>query len=87
MNFFTWIYKTYVLDSEYEVIVQKNADIELLSTFDELFTKEYGLSLDNLVVLFDKRLEEQENRIQELLSFKQSIKNSKLYKIFNLLKK
>lgn len=56
MDFFMWVYKTYVFDSEYAVIAQKNADPEFLNAFDELFAKEYGLSLDSLMIRFENRL-------------------------------
>ena len=47
---------------DYAVIAQKNADSEFLNTFDELFAKEYGLSLDSLMIRFENRLSGIEQR-------------------------
>jgi SAM-dependent methyltransferase len=41
---------------DYAVIAQKQAHNEIVSNFDELFNKEYGLSLETLVNRFENRL-------------------------------
>ncbi len=41
---------------DYAIIAQKEADNEIISNFDELFDKEYGLSLETLVSKFENRL-------------------------------
>jgi len=41
---------------DYAVVAQKQADNELLLSFDELFSREYGLSLETLANKFEDRL-------------------------------
>ncbi len=48
---------------DYAVIAQKGADIEISHLFDELFEKEYGLSLENLMTKFENRLLNIERRV------------------------
>ncbi|MCT7507776.1 methyltransferase domain-containing protein [Aliarcobacter cryaerophilus] len=47
---------------DYAVIAQKSANTEFLNAFDELFAKEYGLSLDSLMIRFENRLSGIEQR-------------------------
>ena len=41
---------------DYAVVAQKQASNEIMSNFDELFSKEYGLSLDSLLNKFERRI-------------------------------
>jgi len=74
---------------DYAVIAKKQAPDETRSGFDELFAKEYGLSLETLANKFENRLTEIEIKIMKFSSLKQEVENSiiwKLYKLLNLTK-
>ena len=66
---------------DYAVIAQKNADSEFLNTFDELFTKEYGLSLDSLMIRFENRLSGIEQRATQAEQHIELLLNSNSWKI------
>jgi len=70
---------------DYAVVAQKQADNELLSSCDELFSGEYGLPLETLADKFENRLLNIEVKTNEALLFKQKIQNSKIYKTFPFL--
>lgn len=77
---------------DYAVIGQKKADNEIMSSFNELFDREYGLSLETLANKFEDRLlkiemhanirvQQAQVKILELESFKQKVENSMIWKI------
>lgn len=70
---------------DYSVVAQKQTSSEIMSNFDELFSKEYGLSLEMLTKRFEDRLLKIEAQANEALLFKQKIQNSKIYKNFHFL--
>lgn len=77
---------------DYAVIAQKQINDIIMESFDELFTKEYGLSLENLAAAFENRLQhvqqqaaEAQSKIYELESFKQKVEDSIIWKIYRTL--
>lgn len=77
---------------DYAVVAQKQADHEILSSFNELFSREYGLSLEVLANKFEDRLlkieasaEQAQAQANEAVLFQQRIQNSKIYKTFPFL--
>lgn len=70
---------------DYAVVAQKQATDEIMSGFDALFSREYGLSLEALGNKFEDRLLKIETEANEAFFFKQKIQNSKIYKIFPFL--
>ncbi len=51
---------------DYAVIAQKEADKEILKKFDEVFSKEFGISLSLLTEKFENRLLDIETKVNEL---------------------
>lgn len=50
---------------DYSVIAQKAAPKKIMAKFDQAFNKEYGVSLENLAAIYDKKIISRENRIKE----------------------
>ncbi len=70
---------------DYAVISQKNADQEILKQFDEVFSKDIGLSLNTLSNKFNKRLEIIEEKNNAVFSSYKRIIESRPYKIIKSL--
>jgi O-antigen chain-terminating methyltransferase len=73
---------------DYAVVTQKTASLEILSQFDDAFSKDYGLSLDSLTNRFENRLlnieakaSEAEKRTNDALHHYHSVINSNSWKI------
>lgn len=56
------------VSSDYAVIAQKQAPVQTMSFFDELFAQEYGLSLENLTNRFEQRLLKLEAKADEAVA-------------------
>lgn len=72
---------------DYAVIAQKKADEEILKKFDEVFTQDYGLSLETLSRKLEHRLEEIEAKVNEAIEFKKRIKATMIWKIFRFFRR
>lgn len=53
---------------DYAVVAQKQAPVEIMSSFDELFNREYGLSLETLANKFENRLLKLESHANEAIA-------------------
>jgi ubiquinone/menaquinone biosynthesis C-methylase UbiE len=65
----------YGVSPDYSVIAQKPAKDSQLAIFDSTFNKEYGFSLETLVIHFDSQLSQLENIQAELSDIRTQLKN------------
>lgn len=72
---------------DYAIIAQKKADEEILKQFDEVFTQDFGLSLNSLSEKFENRLQEIEHITNQVKAYKEKIKNTRLWKIYSFFRK
>jgi len=59
---------------DYAVICQKMADTSIMSSFDIIFSREYGLTLSQLCEQYERRINKKELIIDELLSKNEQMK-------------
>lgn len=79
---------------DYSVLAQKKAEQQVMNHFDELFNKEYGLSLDTLISKFQNKfniIDEKINNTNKSIKDNQldleKLKNSIFWKLINLLER
>jgi Methylase involved in ubiquinone/menaquinone biosynthesis len=71
---------------DYAIIAQKHASTEITALFNDVFLKEYGVTLESLAEKFQNHILNIEDRVIELSTLYNSILNSRLCKITYSLK-